>query len=177
MNRVTITLILCTVFPAIGWIVNTVWPAPVYGYKMELALLVVLGVVALWVARANQARVIFAYFSLALVPVGMMLEHYGKGGSALVLTPLLGVALVAILTHCERIVVSYGVVALCACCVTGITTGDLGLGGALAFLSGGLTAGALWWVRDCSVKVQLQDIQSQQKAVERGLSRITKELG
>ena len=177
MKRTTIALSLCTTFPAVGWLANTVSPAPVYGYKSELAFLVALGLVTLWLFRTNLARAIFLYFSLALIPVGMMLEHYGKGGSPLMLSPLLGIVFVTLVTRNERAIIGYGLVALVAGLAFGVLVGDVGAGVVLAFLCGGLTAGALWWNEDFNLKKELRKIQRKQENVNKGMQQIAKELG
>lgn len=171
-----VTLWVFLLVPALGLFVNTIAPPERYGYIQEQALLAALALGALWLAQTTVNGAIFLYCSFALVPVGAMLEHYG-GASPLVLTPLLGIVLVALLTRDERAIVAYGLVALVGSIILGALVDDLGMGGALAFFSGALTACALWWTQDCNLKAELRSVQSKQERVERGLRRITKELG
>ena len=173
MNRTTTALAFCTAAPLVGWIINTAWPAPTYGYRIELALLVVLGVAALWLSKETQTGAVFLYCTFALLSVAALLEHYSSYSGPLVAAPFLGIVLVTLLTRDKRAVVGYGLVSLVAYCAGGILSDDVGLGGVLAFFSAVLTACAAWWVQDCNLKAQLKAVQEQTKQVERGVRYIT----
>ena len=162
--------------PTLGLFVNTIFPPEKYGYIQEQALLIIWALVAVGLVRVTVNGATIFYCSFALVPVGMMLKHYGDF-SPLVFVPLLGVALVTLLTRNERAIVMYGPVALISSVIFGVLVDDLGLGGALAFLSGALTACALWWTQAYNLKAQLMEIGDRQENIDRGLNRITGELG
>lgn len=190
MSRAQIALIGCTAVPGLGLAVNLAWPAPEYGYLRELAGLIALGLLALVLERKSStvslllrctnetveiAAVLF-YFTGALVPVGAMLAHWG-GSSPLVFVPHLGIIIVALTLRNERAAICYGLAALVGSGVFGFLANDEGLAGALAFLSGGLSAGALWWVRDYSLESKLERAYNDLNDVQRGLKHITGELG
>jgi len=171
-----VTLWAFLAVPVLGLLINTIAPPESNGYIQELSLLIAVALVALRLTQTTANGAVFLYCSLALVPVGVMLARYGDT-SLLVLTPLFGIALVTLLTRDEHAVVGYGPIALIASLIFGVAVDDLGLGGALAFLSGGLTGCALWWTQDCNLKSELEEIQARQKDTDRSLRKITGELG
>jgi signal transduction histidine kinase len=165
--------------PALGLAVNRLWPPSRYGYEIELVLLISLWFVSweLW-ERSVKAAVLF-YCCAALVPVGMMLHYYASIGgdfSALALTPLLGIAIVAVMTLDERAIIVYGFATLVASLVFGFISGDVGQGGALAFLCAALACVATWGAQAYNLKAYLAEINKRQENIDRGLNRITGEL-
>lgn len=158
-----ITLLACMVVPAIGWMVNTIWPAQNYGYLNEQALLVVLALGVLVLYWTSPGAAVFLFFSGALLPVGSMLQYqqeHGGGWSVFVLAPLVGVLLVATLARCQRATIIYGFVALIANFVTGAIYNDVGQAVALCLLSTATTVAAARWVQETSAEGQLDDIQT-----------------
>ena len=173
-------LAICTIVPALGLSANLLWPAPTHGYEAELALLIILGVLALWLTRHTIKAAVFLYCVLALFPVGSMLEYHasklGGTGAWLMGVPLVGLLMVGALTGCSWATAAYIPVAITGGLFAGGIYSNEGAMGALA--GGALIIGIIaiifcqkWQARD-----MLSSATGRIDSIQRGLDQIQEEI-
>lgn len=166
-----------TVLAGAGLTINLLWPPTTYGYEPEQALLVALGIMALWLSRYAVNIAVTLYCSLALLPVLAMMEYHQRvqGGEWAKLTavPFVGVFVVAALTRDGPAVVGYTICATVANCVIGAIYGDAGAAGALVVITivAGMAWGA-WCRREQNNAVDNAAIRESQKEIQRGMKLI-----
>lgn len=155
----------CTAFSAAGWVANIVWPASIYGYLHEQALLVVIGLGALWRFRESPTAAVTLYFAGALLPVGAMIEYCAPTLTPLIAIPPVGVFVVAVLTRHIWGTLAYTGAAILTSLIIGAVYGDAGGGVALAFITAVLGGAKAY---KCNKE---QDALNRLGIIERGLSR------
>jgi len=175
-RREIIALNIMVLVPATGLVVNLIWPPEQHGYIVEMSLLLVLALGAMWLSFHAPRMAMLLYSTFALLPVGAMLEYWmeiSDGFSVLALIPVLGIWMVAFATRHYLTTLIYGIIAFCASAIYGNIDGDLGQAGALVFVSALVTFWALRWVECTGVHIRGEYEKLQREVQEiRGMTSV-----
>lgn len=168
-----------TAFVAALSLVNLAAPPANYGYLPEMALLLIVGLGALWISRDSIPAAVGLYFSLALLPVYSMLERYANSGAFFswgpleLAAPIFGMLAVSVLSRDARAAIGYTIAALAASAGTGWVYNDAGAAGSLITMTSiAGAAGAIWCARESRKDVALETVD----ILFRGLGGIVEKL-